>query len=37
MATKWVHYPLQSRAIGIHTDQMPTEDEGKANIKVVLH
>lgn len=37
MATKWVHYPLQSRAIGIRADQMPIADEGKANVKVVLH
>lgn len=35
MATKWVHYPLRSRVIGIQADQMPIEDEGEANIKVV--
>lgn len=29
MATKQLHRALQSRAIGIHMDQMPIENEGR--------
>lgn len=36
VGTKWLLSPVWSRAIGIHVDQMPIEDQGQKVIKIVL-